>query len=70
MSETILLGCCHILTASENVVSNLAEGTGDEELLTALCQVRPLVRQSILASHVSQPVNHRGVLQCIIWYKH
>ena len=41
MSETILLGCCHILTASDNAISNHAEGTGNEELLTALCQVRP-----------------------------
>lgn len=39
MSETILLGCCHILTASDDAYSNHADGVEDEELLTALCQV-------------------------------
>lgn len=39
VSETILLGCCHVLTASEDASSHHADGIGDEELLTALCQV-------------------------------
>ncbi|BDA41504.1 hypothetical protein COCOBI_02-2850 [Coccomyxa sp. Obi] len=67
VSETILLGCCHVLTASNDAFSNHAGGMGDEELLTALCQeLRD--RDEALIAHANYDLSSASATLCPMFY--